>query len=127
MFEAFFVSYIWAVKKRFAIFNAVFATALLFSMLFQSLHSFEHLTELLSEKQCHHKYASPHEITHQHHNFDHCFVCDFTFGSFIWPESFSYQLHFVKTGTPYLFSETGIIISDFRSTNPLRGPPSFIV
>lgn len=96
-------------------------------MLFQSFHSYEHFEREISEKKCHHKYNSKAEITHQHHNYDHCFVCEFTFASFISPEIFSYRLHFAHTGIPYFysFSETPTRFSG--SSYSLRGPPSFIV
>jgi phosphopantetheinyl transferase (holo-ACP synthase) len=40
----------------------------LFSILFQSLHTYEHFAKQFAEKECHQKeyYGEP-EITHQHH------------------------------------------------------------
>lgn len=106
--------------------NLVFAIAVLFSILFQSLHSFEHLEKEFSEKQCHHQYHSPSEITHQHHNFDHCFVCEFTFASFIAPETYSYPSHSVLRTIPYFFTATETPESFSGCSYSLRGPPTFI-
>jgi len=102
--------------------------AVLFAMLFQNVHSYEHLAKQLSEKKCYHKYNSSKEITHQHHNFDHCFVCDFTLSTFI-----SAQIHhfkFKKTNLPsgYSFFKSKEITQFFKgSLFALRAPPSFIV
>ncbi len=102
--------------------------AVLFSMLLQSVHSFEHLSKQFSHKQCHHKYTGQTEISHQHHPFDHCFVCEFTFSNFITPDTFSYNLHFTTGLMPYCFSvPTEIILSYPGSSYSLRGPPSAIV
>jgi hypothetical protein len=101
--------------------------AVLFSMLLQSVHSFEHLSHLFSEKECHHKYTGQTEISHQHHPFDHCFVCEFTFGTFLSPKSFSYQLQLQQRAIPYFFAATEAVFSFSGSTYAPRGPPSSIV
>ncbi|WP_309640080.1 hypothetical protein [Flavobacterium sp.] len=115
-------------KKRFAIINSTLMVAVLFSMLLQSVHSFEHLSKLFSEKQCHHKYTGQTEISHQHHPFDKCFVCEFTFSTFITPQTFSHTPHFTIGLIPYcFFAPTEIIFSFSGSSYSLRGPPSAIV
>ena len=114
-------------KKKFAFLNVMLMIAVLFSMLFQSLHSFEHLAKQLAEKKCLHEYNSSHEITHQHHNFDHCFVCEFTFASFISPETRSYKLHSEYSKTPRFFTLTETPKHFSGSSYFLRGPPAFIV
>jgi hypothetical protein len=95
-------------------------------MLFQSVHSYEHLAKQLSEKKCSHKNNSSHEITHQHHNFDHCFVCDFTLSNFI--SATISHFEFKKTNLPsgYSFFNSREITQFFKgSLFALRAPPEF--
>ena len=113
-------------KKRFAIINSVLMAAVLFSMLLQSLHSFEHLSELFARKECHHKYSGQTELSHQHHPFDDCFVCEFTFSAFISPPHFHYPLHFAQGFIPYRFVQTETVFSFPGSSYSLRGPPACI-
>jgi hypothetical protein len=101
--------------------------AVLFTMLGQSIHSFSHLHQLFSEKECHHKYTGQTEISHQHHPFDHCFVCEFTFGTFLSPNSFLLQLHPDFIRTLPLLSKFDLVIDALNNQNFLRGPPQFIV
>ena len=99
---------------------------ILFAILFQSVDNYEHLVQKLTEKKCSHTENKSNQITHQHHGFENCFVCDFAFSTYLNTgiNFFSFrnpfacknlQLFFVKT-TNYFFS--GISYS-------LRGPPSF--
>jgi hypothetical protein len=101
--------------------------AVLFSMLLQSAHSFVHISELFSKKECHHQYTGQTEISHQHHPFDECFVCEFTFSAFITPQHFSYSFHTPQGIIPYFCTSTEIVFSFSGSSYSLRGPPSFIV
>ncbi|MEN9488453.1 MAG: hypothetical protein RL494_718 [Bacteroidota bacterium] len=115
-------------KKKFVIINSLLAIVVLFSILFQSLHSYEHLVKQISEKHCHHKPTSGAQITHQHHNFDHCFVCDFTLGSFISASISSYQCIKSPISTGYSFAYAKEITNFFKgSLFALRAPPCFIV
>ncbi|HEY6143854.1 MAG TPA: hypothetical protein VIV55_10620 [Flavobacterium sp.] len=114
-------------KKRFLILNSFLTLAVLFAMLFQSVHSFEHFEEELSQAKCHHKSTSKQQITHQHHNFDHCFVCDFKMSSFVASafHSFEFQNTIIPSG--YTFFESREITEFFKgSLFALRGPPVFI-
>jgi hypothetical protein len=111
-------------KKNKFIISLSLAVAVLFSILFQSFHTYTHLEQQLSQKQCHHKYnVTQKEITHQHHNFDHCYVCDFTFGSYISPKEFSYQLYSTYKEIPYFISAEETVLSFSGSLYSLRGPP----
>jgi hypothetical protein len=114
-------------KKRFAIVNSVLMMAVLFAMLLQSMHSFEHIGQLFSKKECHHKYTGQTEISHQHHPFDHCFVCEFTFSAFLSPQAFSYSLRIPQSAIPFQNSTFEAISSFSGSSYSLRGPPSAIV
>jgi hypothetical protein len=101
---------------------------LLFAIVFQSVHSFEHLVRQLSEKKCEHKLVSSHEITHQHHAFDHCFVCDFSFSNFVSNDFQCNNFNGNIISTRISFSNSKEIIQFFRgSLFALRAPPSFIV
>jgi uncharacterized membrane protein len=111
-------------KKNKLIISLSLAIAVLFSILFQSFHTYDHLEKQLSQKQCHHKYnVTQKEITHQHHKLDHCYVCDFTFGSYISPKEFSYQLYSAYKEIPYFISTEETVLSFSGSLYSLRGPP----
>jgi len=115
-------------KKKFIILNSFLVFAVLFSMLFQYVHSYEHLAKQLSEKKCDHKYTSSQEITHQHHNFDHCFVCNFIISNFIYSNIsyFEFKKIIIPSGSTFFKSRE--ITQFFRgSLFALRAPPSFMV
>lgn len=119
--------YLHQMKKKIVIVNSFLMFAVLFTMLFQSIHSYEHLVSQLSEKKCHHKYISSKEITHQHHNFDHCFICNFTLSSFV-SSDVSY-FEFQKNTFPsihFIFKSREITQYFAGSLFALRAPPSFI-
>lgn len=66
-------------KGKYSVISLFFGLAILFAILLQSLHSYHHIEVALSEKHCNHKYAvNKTEISHSHHDSDHCFVCEFT-------------------------------------------------
>ncbi len=113
-------------KKKFVIINALMSIVILFAILFQSVHSYEHLVKQITEKKCLHKYVSNKEITHQHKHLDKCFVCEFAFSSYISNkiQSFSFlnDLYFYKIDS-YSFKDS---ISFFTGISySLRGPPKF--
>jgi len=115
-------------KKKQLILSVSLALTVLFSILFQSIHSYGHIVKQLSEKQCHHNYNDPQgEITHQHHDYDLCYVCHFTFGSYIIPEEFSFQLYSLHKEIPYFFTRSEKIFSFSESAYLLRGPPAALV
>jgi len=111
-------------KNKFAIINFCLMITVLFSMLFQSLHTYEHVAKQLSQKQCHHKYnVTGTEITHQHHKLDYCYVCEFALGSYITPKDCSNQLYFGIEEIPYFLTVSETVISFSGSLYSLRGPP----
>lgn len=115
-------------KKKQLILSFSFAVTILFSILFQSIHSYEHIVKQLSEKQCHHDYNDPSgEITHQHHNYDLCYVCNFAFGSYIVPESFSFKFNSFDSEIPYFFPLLEKVFSISKTSYLLRGPPAALV
>jgi hypothetical protein len=113
-------------KKRFVIVNSILMFVVLFSMLLQSLHSYGHLVKLLSEKECHHHYSQKTEINHQHHPFDHCFVCEFTYGSYVLTAFFSLKNRIIVTLSQQ-YSFVYKLTSPFfkGSLFALRAPPEF--
>jgi len=100
---------------------------ILFAILFQSVHSYEHLAEQFTEAHCDHKYnTSKTEFSHSHHEFDDCFTCDFSFSNYIPVQFFSFGfIKNAKTETlPFSITEKPLVFSgNFTS---LRGPPCFI-
>ncbi|WP_264566313.1 hypothetical protein [Flavobacterium sp. N3904] len=113
-------------KRKLLILNLSFVVLLLFSIVAQSFDSISHLQEKFSEKDCHHKYNSSAEITHQHHSFDHCYVCQFQFSSSITPKDFAFQFYTWDVEIPYSFTNTETIISFSGSLYSYRGPPNCI-
>jgi hypothetical protein len=102
--------------------------AVLFAILLQYVHSYEHLAMQLSERKCHHKFNSSKEITHQHHNFDRCFVCDFTLSTFISSDISHFEFKKVNISSGYSFFKSRAIPHFFKgSLFALRAPPTFIV
>jgi hypothetical protein len=104
------------------------SVVILFAILFQSVHSYEHLKKELTEKKCIHKHNSNKEITHQHKSFEHCFVCDFSFSNFISSNSFYYNYQKIVFISESPFSDSKQITNYFiGSLFSLRAPPNFIV
>ncbi len=113
-------------KNRFAIINFCLMIAVLFSMLFQSLHSYEHLIAKFSEQKCHQKHITfGTQVSHEHNTFDHCFACEFTFSHFVssslTPIKFLNNTIFFKSTFFYLKK-----INQFYNgiSYSLRGPPN---
>ena len=115
-------------KRRSLITTFSLALLVLFSILFQSIHSYEHIVKQLSEKQCHHDYSDPSgEITHQHHDYETCFVCHFAFGSYIVPNEVAFKFHNSNVEIPYSFTFSQKVYSLSESVYLLRGPPTDLV
>lgn len=114
-------------KKKIVIISFIYTTIVLFSILFQSIHSYKHFTEQLSQNKCHHTHKSTHELTHQHQNLEHCFVCEVALGNYIPSGIFTYQIYFDNSTIPYIFNSTNSVYNSTFSVFFLRGPPQFIV
>ncbi|MWB95829.1 hypothetical protein GON26_15795 [Flavobacterium sp. GA093] len=115
-------------NKKQLIVSVSLALTILFSILFQSVHSYEHVAQQLSEKHCHHQYDEKQGgITHQHDNYDLCYVCHFAFGSSIIPETFSFRFITFHKEIPYFFTIQENIILFSENAYLLRGPPVVIV
>ena len=109
-------------QKQFLI-RYFFALALLTSIVVQSFHGLEHLEKQFSEKVCAHKQLNSTELTHQHKGFDHCLLCEFTAGVYVFPKDFSYQLYAAHQEIPYFFKATEAVLSFSGSLYSHRGPP----
>lgn len=114
-------------KKKIVLLSTILIASVLFSILFQSVHSFEHFSAERAEKACLHKYNSSKEITHKHHSLEHCFVCDSSIGNYITPEFYSFQCYLEGTSIPYFLNFPKIITAFSGINFSLRGPPQFIV
>ena len=113
-----------AMKKKFAILNLSLMFSVLFAILFQSLHSYEHF---LGEELAIHKVDSQEHDLHQNgHNHEKCFVCEFTFSSFLAGEKPSFTFVFELVKVPYQLPVSVKPIVFSGSSFSLRGPPSFI-
>lgn len=98
--------------------------AVLFSILLQYVHSYEHMTQQLSEKECSHNYNSSQEITHQHHNFENCFACNFTISSFISSDKHHFNFEKISIPSGCFFFNSKEITQFFKgSLFALRAPP----
>ena len=115
-----------SMKNKLIIINALMSVVILFAILFQSVHSYEHLTEKLLEKKCYHQRHSNQEITHKHNSFDNCFVCQFAFSNYI-NISFNSNFGFIKNQILQLKTSyyKSITINIFDVNYLLRGPPFF--
>lgn len=96
------------------------------SSLVQLVHNYEHISSQLLVKECHHDYDGKTQLTHDHHNFDHCDVCQFSISNFLnLPVfSFNYVQFLEKLKSDFLFTEQ-IILVDLNYFS-LRAPPSIV-
>lgn len=97
----------------------------LFAMLFQTVHSYEHIYAQLTEKHCDHKYTSHKtQITHSHSVENNCHICHFAFSTFI-PNSFqALSFHKLNLETSFVFVYTKSVSTFFKgSLFALRAPP----
>ncbi|WJS93147.1 hypothetical protein NYQ10_13715 [Flavobacterium johnsoniae] len=113
-------------KKRIVLVNFLASFAVLFAMLFQTVHSYEHFFKQLSEKPCvHHSSANQKEITHSHEVDSKCHVCHFTFSTFI-PNSHQIVIFKkVQFESNSVFAYTKSVSTFFKgSLFSLRAPPA---
>lgn len=116
-------------KNKLSILSFSFSLMVMAAILLQSLHAFKHLEQFVTEKHCHHKYASNKtEINHQHHDFDHCFVCEFAISNYTPVHFFSFNFKKAAVNTCYTFCYSKEITESFRGALfALRAPPTVIV
>ena len=114
-------------KKKITAVNFLMSFAVLFAMLFQTVHSYEHILKQSAEKHCDHKYTpGQKEITHSHSVDANCHICHFAFSTFI-PNAFqTFTFHKTVANTSYTFLYFEGISTFFKgSLFALRAPPVF--
>ena len=111
-------------KKKRSIVNLYLMMAVLFTILFQSLHTYRHLVaDYLEEPQhCKHSHDG---LSHQH-DADDCSVCDFTFWYYIKPPIFNYRFDTPLKPVPYILQEVAHVSSFSGSLFSHRGPPQAV-
>ncbi|MDN3678612.1 hypothetical protein QWY90_14955 [Flavobacterium paronense] len=116
-------------KNKISILSLSFTFMVMGAILLQSLHSFHHLEKFIAEKHCHHKYAiNKTEINHQHHEFDHCFVCEFALSNYTPTHFYSFDFKKTEVLSSYTFCYSKEITQFFRGALfGLRAPPTVIV
>lgn len=81
-------------KNKKSLLNFLFAGMVLFSILFQSLHSYEHVLEQIQKEVCYHEHnKNKADVTHAHAGFENCLVCHYSFSPFEFANSFSALLN----------------------------------
>ncbi|MCD0471900.1 hypothetical protein [Flavobacterium sp. JAS] len=115
-------------KKRIVLINLFMSVTVLFAMLFQTIHSYEHVYKQLTEKRCnHHSVVGQKQITHSHTVDTNCHVCHFAFSTFIPNSSQALSFHKVTIETSYVYYYTKVASNFFKgSLFALRAPPSII-
>jgi hypothetical protein len=113
-------------KKKIIFVNFLMSMMVLFAMLFQTIHSYEHVFKQLTEKPCeHHSSANHKEITHSHSVETKCHICHFAFSTYI-PNAFQtviFQKNPVETKPVFIYTKS---VSTFfkGSLFALRAPPA---
>ncbi|MFB9080800.1 hypothetical protein ACFFLS_21895 [Flavobacterium procerum] len=115
-------------KKKIIIINFLMSVMVLSAMLFQTIHSYEHILKQLTEQSCHHHTSeNKQEITHSHDTDSQCHICHFTFSTYI-PNTFK-AVVFQKTVTNVraVFSYCKTVSTFFKgSLFALRAPPTLL-
>jgi hypothetical protein len=117
------------VMKKYLIFNYLLSLTILFSILFQSFHSYEHIIKEFSQKHCEHKYSlSKTEISHDHKKVDYCFLCDFSFGNSMVSNPIQYNtIELVFQNKSSVLFSNGISSFFKGSLFSLRAPPFLLL
>ncbi len=124
------MTYIFAVmKKQICTISFALSLLILTSLVLQSVHSYRHINDFLSEKKCNHQYAiNKTVIAHQHHQLDHCLSCEFTFSTYIKSNLLSFSFYTTANFILYTNSYCKKITPFFKgSLFQLRAPPSYII
>jgi len=115
-------------KKKIIIVNFLMSLIVLCAMLFQTIHSYEHVFTQLTEKPCkHHTSANQHEITHSHSVDTKCPICHFAFSTYIPNVYQSVTLQKIQTEVKTYFVYTKSVSTFFKgSLFALRAPPALL-
>lgn len=108
-------------KSKIATLNLYLMAAVLFTILFQSVHQYGELVADYFEQT--EKSSHSHDgLSHQHSD-DDCSVCDFSFWYYLEPTVLTYRFDFPLKPIPYIYGETEIHSCFSGSLFSLRGPP----
>lgn len=113
-------------KKKFIIINVLLSMAVLFSILLQSVHYYEHHSEQITTKHSHQHSKNKTEINNDHSISEKCFTCDFSFSSFTTADFYVFQFHKnipVKTCISFFTPQSSSFFKG--SFFSLRAPPLF--
>lgn len=114
-------------KLKSRLYRLLFSGIVLFSILFQTIHSYHHFSEQMSHSIClHNQNDNKVNVTHAHIHFENCFVCQFSFSPLKFSESYLFSsTNFESTTNCTLFQPNEIITILFKgSLFALRGPPT---
>jgi septin family protein len=112
-------------KKNTVFINVILTVAILFSIVFQSLHSYEHHSEQLTIKKCVHKHSNNKtQIQHSHQSIENCFTCGFTFSFSTTTVPAFFEFSQNSKVVSVLFSYFQPHFSFYKGSSfSLRGPP----
>ena len=115
-------------KRNYAVLSLLCSFLVLGAIALQAVHSFHHLEQFVTTKHCHHKYAlNKTEINHSHHDFDHCFVCEFALSNYTPYQHYAYTFKKPTVHQAYTFAYSKQITQSFRGALfALRAPPLVI-
>lgn len=112
-------------KKKFIIINVFLSMAVLFTILLQSIHTYDHHSEQISAKLSNqHHYKNKVETNNKHSLSEKCVTCDFNFYSFTTADFFVFQFHInsaVKAVTSILSQPSSSFFKGCLFS--LRAPP----
>ncbi|KDN56542.1 hypothetical protein [Flavobacterium seoulense] len=114
-------------KKKYTIINVFLALAVLFSILFQSIHAYEHHSEQIAAKYSQQHSKNKTDINNDHSVSEKCFSCDFSFSSFTTHDFYVFSFHknnVVKTSVSLFFEKSTSFFTG--SLFALRAPPIFL-
>ena len=113
-------------KKKHIIINVFLSMAVLFSILFQSIHAYEHHSEQIAAKHSQHHSKNKVETNNNHSVSEKCVTCDFNFYSFTTADFFVFQFYVnsaVKAFTSFFSQQSSSFFKG--SLFSLRAPPIF--
>jgi hypothetical protein len=104
------------------------SVTVLFAMLLQTLHSYEHIYSQIHEKHCGHKYTpGQKQITHNHNVENNCSICHFEFSTFVSNTFHTYTFQKANVPATQEFIYSPKISAFFKGCLfALRAPPGLI-
>ncbi|HEX8015244.1 MAG TPA: hypothetical protein VF465_08415 [Flavobacterium sp.] len=112
-------------KKKFFLINLLASIMVLSSMLFQTIHAYEHYFTEKKEQYCHHKIsAGEKQITHSHSEDTKCAICSFCFSISTISTTYNLSLYtenYVRSAELFFVEMNSTFFKG--SLFALRGPP----